>query len=359
MKFKNFQIKRTLIQEEINLIEKLIVINNGANYGQIVFLAGGAGSGKGFAVAKFLEGNKFKVRDVDEWKRLYKKINKLNFDMRNPADVAKLHELVDNANIKDKTLELLLKDVESNTLPNIIFDITAKNVKSIYNTADQLLKAGYKVENINIVWVLTNYDVAATANKKRARVVPDDILLDTHFGASETMTNIIFKNLDSSLVDGSIYVILNNREETKAYKPTGMQREIKPGESKELYNQMMLNVEDFTYIQVKKPKQSVKMDDKMSEKVKTWIEVNTPERMYAPKYKTEEEILNAPGYLETVNVGSGLVAYIHDSDPFDAITYSINGDITATEYRSDYKRRIKDIKNDVPSFIETLKNYKR
>ena len=51
------------------LEEKLILFNNGARYGQIVFLAGGAGSGKGFAIKNFMEGNKFKIRDVDEWKK--------------------------------------------------------------------------------------------------------------------------------------------------------------------------------------------------------------------------------------------------------------------------------------------------
>ena len=42
------------------LTEKLIVVGKGAKYGQIVFLAGGAGSGKGFAISNFLEGSKFK-----------------------------------------------------------------------------------------------------------------------------------------------------------------------------------------------------------------------------------------------------------------------------------------------------------
>ena len=60
MKFKNY----------VQLDEKLILISNGKKYGQIVFLVGGAGSGKGFALKNFLEGEKFKVRDVDEWKRL-------------------------------------------------------------------------------------------------------------------------------------------------------------------------------------------------------------------------------------------------------------------------------------------------
>ena len=51
------------------LTEKQIIIGKGAKYGQVVFLAGGAGSGKGFATTHFLEGTKFKIRDVDEWKR--------------------------------------------------------------------------------------------------------------------------------------------------------------------------------------------------------------------------------------------------------------------------------------------------
>ena len=47
------------------LTEKQIIIGKGANYGQVIFLAGGAGSGKGFATSNFLEGSKYKIRDVD------------------------------------------------------------------------------------------------------------------------------------------------------------------------------------------------------------------------------------------------------------------------------------------------------
>jgi hypothetical protein len=47
------------------LDEKLIMYNQGKRYGQVVFLAGGAGSGKGFAQKEFMEADKFKVFDVD------------------------------------------------------------------------------------------------------------------------------------------------------------------------------------------------------------------------------------------------------------------------------------------------------
>lgn len=56
------------------LIEKLLKINQGSRYGQAVFVAGGSGSGKGFVIQKFMEANKFKIFDVDEWKRLFLKI---------------------------------------------------------------------------------------------------------------------------------------------------------------------------------------------------------------------------------------------------------------------------------------------
>ena len=62
LKFDQFVEIKEAIQ---TLDEKQIIVGKGAKYGQIIFLAGGAGSGKGFAISHFLEGSKFKVRDVD------------------------------------------------------------------------------------------------------------------------------------------------------------------------------------------------------------------------------------------------------------------------------------------------------
>ena len=65
------------LREFQQLDEKLIIVGKGKRYGQIMFLAGGAGSGKGFAITNFLEGDKFKVRDVDEWKKALMKVGEL------------------------------------------------------------------------------------------------------------------------------------------------------------------------------------------------------------------------------------------------------------------------------------------
>ena len=43
------------LREFQQLDEKLIIVGKGKRYGQIMFLAGGAGSGKGFAITNFLE----------------------------------------------------------------------------------------------------------------------------------------------------------------------------------------------------------------------------------------------------------------------------------------------------------------
>ena len=49
-------------------LTEAIQFNHGAKYGQIVILAGGSGSGKGFIKDWMLDINNFKVRDTDSFK---------------------------------------------------------------------------------------------------------------------------------------------------------------------------------------------------------------------------------------------------------------------------------------------------
>ena len=104
----------TQFKTAVPLEEKLIVYGGGKRYGQIVFLAGGARSGKGFASEKFMQKDLFRVRDVDEWKKAYLKLAQVkseykelrNLQLRNPKDVYKLHMFVKEKGIKDRSLEL-------------------------------------------------------------------------------------------------------------------------------------------------------------------------------------------------------------------------------------------------------------
>jgi len=257
---------KKLIMEVINeeqLDEKLITYNNRAPYGQVVFLAGGAGSGKGFAGSNFLDSAGFKVRDVDEMKKNLQKLNRLgkidvdtiikkygkrikpkdmeeiqkvfntelprggkqtlrNLNLKNSDHVSVLHNLVKAMGIKDNSLiNMLAATNNPETLPNIMFDITAKDLSDITEVLPMLKKAGYDSKNVHLTWILTKYEVAVENNKERERMVPANILLKTHEGASKTMWQLLTNALPKGL-NGRIDVILNNKENTVYYKwPSG------------------------------------------------------------------------------------------------------------------------------------------
>jgi hypothetical protein len=288
-------------ESEEQLDEKLITFSNRAPYGQIVFMAGGAGSGKGFAISNFIDSAGFKVRDVDEMKTAVGKLDQLGkfsvdawfkkyadklseedrahieefvlgkgmtiadvaADLKNPNNVASLHFIVDAMGLKDKWLINMLKGkANKETLPNLLFDITAKKVSSITSVIKPLLDAGYDANNIHLIWVLTDYHLAVSNNKGRDRVVPDDILLGTHEGAAKTIWSILTKGLPKGL-NGRIDVILNNRENTVTYK-----------DSKG--NEMKGAVKGFLSLPVKKQGGSVLPEKVWKELLYKWISDNGP-----------------------------------------------------------------------------------
>ena len=263
-----YNVKNNKITESSEQIdEKLITFSGRAPYGQAVFMAGGAGSGKGFAIDNFVDAAGFKVRDVDEMKKAIAKLDQLgNFSvdkwfkkygknlstkppkkngglspkahieefmlgkglsisdianpkhklggLKNPNNVASLHYIVDSMGLKDKwVINMLSGKNNKETLPNLLFDITAKKVASITDVIKPLEEAGYDSKNIHLIWVLSDYYIAVDRNKTRDRVVPDDILLQTHEGAGKTMWTILTKALPKGL-NGRIDVILNNSENT-------------------------------------------------------------------------------------------------------------------------------------------------
>ncbi len=261
--------------QELN--EKLIVFSGGAKYGQVVFMAGGGGSGKGMVISNFMEGDKFKIRDVDEYKREFLELAKTmdkyseirDLDLRKPGDVFKLHLFVKKTGVKENSFHNLMTDIISNgsatkgTLPNILFDITLKDEGDVTEILPYLLKVGYDEKNIHIVWVLTDYQVAIKNNAGRARVVPEDILLLTHKGAATTMKNMIHGDFPRG-VNGRVVIVLNNRENTiwwrmpnKETKQAGV-------------------VKSFTYITIKEPGKPVDHTLDMRKQILDWINKYTP-----------------------------------------------------------------------------------
>ena len=282
-------INYTQFKTAVPLEEKLIVYNGGKKYGQVVFLAGGAGSGKGFASGKFMQRELFKVRDVDAWKMAFLKLASTtrkypelrNLKLTSPDDVFKLHMFIKNLGIKGRSLQLLLKDVRPDRLPNIMFDITFKDAEEIDEAMPLLLKAGYNPRDIHITWVLTNYHIAVKQNKERSRVVPDDIMIATHTGAATSMFDVIKGNIPKG-VNGQVNIILNNRDNTIKFSDSPNADPDKKIE----------NILDFEYFRLKQEGKPIDTDEKTLEKVMTWVKSNIPRNVnLIDLFKSKEGII--------------------------------------------------------------------
>jgi hypothetical protein len=286
------------ITEDI-LNEKLITYGNRKPYGQVVFMAGGAGSGKGFAIKNFVDSASFKIRDVDEMKKQLQILNRLgkldirsilkkygrniklkdldlirkiekdgyrlqNLNLKNPDHVYALHTLVKAMGIKDASLANLLKGKDNpEVLPNILFDITAKDVTDITSVIPKLKEVGYKPENIHLTWILTSYVTAMANNKNRSRMVPEDILLKTHEGAANTVWGLVTKALPKGM-NGRVDVILNNPEHTVFYTDA---------DGKTISG----NVKGFLSLPLKKEKGGIFPEKVWKVKLFDWVKDNAPD----------------------------------------------------------------------------------
>lgn len=197
-------------------------------FGQIVILAGGAGSGKGFVLKKLL-GIEGKVLDVDKLKEMViasKKLSTLiaketgqdikKMDLKNPANVTLMHKLINDVyGIAGKNQKQMLKSVslaDESRKPNIIFDVTLKDKKKLKTISDSALSLGYDKRNIHIVWVVNDVKVAIKQNSERERVVPLEILIGTHVGAAQTMNSILSSGDDlKQYMDGDIWLAFNKK----------------------------------------------------------------------------------------------------------------------------------------------------
>lgn len=249
-------------------------------------------SGKGFASENFMEIEKYKRRDVDEWKKTFMKIQELGIgsakkskgkypeiaglDLTRPGDVKKLHFFIDKLGIKDKSLDLLLNNADPDHLPNIMFDITAKNIKSITKVIDQLKEVGYQAEDIHLAWILTNYEVAVVNNKNpdRGRIVPDNIMIQTHTGAANTMWDIVSGNVPKGL-NGSIKVILNNPEHTIYWKDS-KGKDILVTDKKGKQRPV---IKDFKYLTVKEEGSPIKKEKAVRDELYKWVINNIPQSL--------------------------------------------------------------------------------
>ena len=236
LSFKSYLNQSNLIREEYIkeqydvLLEKLITLGGKAfpRYNNVVIMAGGAGSGKGFIKDNLL-GVEGIVFDVDELKKMAaatpmirKKvkdelgvdIRDLSNNLRDPDNVSRLHSIIADYleldSKREKSVFNSIMTADPKELPNIIFDVTLKDLRKLDKITRQVIEVGYKKINIHIVWVVNDIEVAKAQNLERDRRVPAEILINTHRGASNTMFDIINmgKMLDDYM-DGDIVFAFN------------------------------------------------------------------------------------------------------------------------------------------------------
>lgn len=122
------------------------------------------------------------------------------FDLKNPDNVAKLHDLMSKVyHITDKNQQRIFSSAltaPSDRKPNLIFDVTLKDMGKLESISRNVQQLGYDKSNIHIVWVVNDIEVAIKQNQNRSRVVSSEILMSTHEGASMTMRKLIDKDTD-------------------------------------------------------------------------------------------------------------------------------------------------------------------
>ena len=139
-----------ILEDVIN--EKLITFGNKRpKYGNVVILAGGGGSGKGFIIDKLIGSADYKIFNVDDLKMLAKeskilqnrlsngdygeqyknvKLKELDLTDKSGKPTELLHQIVKDMGLQKKQFKafknVMLKNPKYR--PNIIFDVTLKDM---------------------------------------------------------------------------------------------------------------------------------------------------------------------------------------------------------------------------------------
>lgn len=183
-------------------------------------------SGKGFQLEN-LVGIEGKTLDVDELKKMAMASNTFakkvkdetgydisNFDLKKPENVSRIHELLSNVynlpNKRQQTLFTSILSADERRKPNLVFDVTLKDMGKLESIVRNVGELGYDKKNVHLVWVVNDINIAVKQNKERDRVVPEEILMATHEGAALTMRKII--SMGSKInryLDGDIYLTFN------------------------------------------------------------------------------------------------------------------------------------------------------
>lgn len=316
MKLPTFSEYRSRVLAEAILNEVQIQFNKNRDtqFGNVVILAGGAGSGKGFTLNNLI-GIQGKVFDVDELKTQAMKSKKIvdqvnkeyginiaygEFDLRQAENVGALHAIIgddefekkDGTKVRGMSLDdkkqdtflhaikkgLEQKRIDPDRLPNIIFDVTLKDMKKFHEIHTALKGLGYPVHKRHLVWIINDVEVAKSQNLSRSRVVPEHILVKTHRGANATMKEIIDMGAGlQKFLDGDIFFTFAKKDIDNLYI-SGQGREDKDGIG--VFKRKKVSpgyMKEATYIQLKEVGKAPRSSNQVAADLQRKIDEYTPD----------------------------------------------------------------------------------
>lgn len=210
------------IKETLQNEDRRVKFNNNTypKFGQAVVMVGGAGSGKTFALDSGLIPIDAKHFDTDEFKKKYIQLqSKPNsvinredthqYDLKNSEDVSALHWKVKGKGWDWKTQDAFMYDEthDPQRLPNVVFDITGKDVSKMIDIAQTCKEMGYE---ITLVWVVVNRSRALWNNLNRSRNVKQDVFHSIHNKINEVVPNFIKQ--DAGKYFDNAWLVFNSTE---------------------------------------------------------------------------------------------------------------------------------------------------
>jgi hypothetical protein len=190
-------------------------------------MAGGIRSGKGFVKDQLpdIEGYTFQVdilQSMVGWRmadakkvkdELGLEIKEIFANQNDPQSVSRLHEIIaERPGAKDERLHALYVSIISgaaDSKPNLILDVTLKDLRKLDNLARGAKALGYGSDKIHLVWVVDDIEVAREKNATSGTVQPE-ILSNIHVRVAETMHDIL--NMGKEIrkyMDGDLFIALN------------------------------------------------------------------------------------------------------------------------------------------------------
>lgn len=216
------------------------------NEGQIVIVAGSAGSGKNYTIKNFTNADqKFKTLDVDDIKDMVLKSDKLYADFKRylenknsdlvdyPDSIIRkysnleivsneLHQFIVDKKLPQRKIDLFLKaNKKRGNLPNLIVNTTFGDTDSVKRKIDRFIDNGYKEENIHVIWVFSTLSEIMDNNRLRPRSENFNFIKKNYVNV---FNNIYMEIMGESMsgifndyVQGNIWILINIKDNIKYY----------------------------------------------------------------------------------------------------------------------------------------------